>query len=123
MRSVVLFVFGVAIAVPASMSLLCISSSWLESDLQGMPCALATPMCAVSSSMVPNASNIASVFGLRSPLYSEELPLSPVFVYTFMFRFGVCFVRFGRVYTLRVIMMELILHVIYIYSGVFFIVF
>ena len=39
------------------------------------------PNVLFNSSVLPSASKITSFFGLRSPVYKEDRPLSPVFVY------------------------------------------
>ena len=47
-----------------------------------LQCSLASPTALLSSSTSPSAENTWSSLRRRSPLYSEEEPLSPVRVYT-----------------------------------------
>ncbi len=72
---------GVATADPTSSSRLCTSTS---SSSMPTPAAAAysraRPMQPFSSSTSPSAAKHASSFGRRSPLYSDDAPLSPVFV-------------------------------------------
>ena len=45
-------------------------------------CTLAIPTATFVSSQSPKASNVRSDFFLRSKLYNDDVPSSPVFVYT-----------------------------------------
>lgn len=70
---------GVATHDPMSWRTHWTCSSWLTRtwSLQN---SAATPIAEVSSSVDPKASNMMSSLDLRSPVYVEEVPLSPVFV-------------------------------------------
>ena len=54
-----------------------------------MQYSLATPNTPFNSPVSPRAMNTGSLFYLRSPLNSMLVPLSPVFVYTFIPRTAV----------------------------------
>ena len=79
-------VLHVATAAPRSNKRDCISMSCSLRPLSLLlQYSRATPMVAHNSSCSPKAWNTWSVFVRRSPLYKEEVPLSPVFVYIMAF--------------------------------------